>query len=268
MSAQDRSHVLMAEHAVRREVCASPWVLLRGLTRERGHWGAFPAELARAMPGATVVTVDLPGAGVLRHERCPLRVESMVEACRRQLTAAGVQPPYALMGLSMGGMVAAAWMRAHPQEVACGVLVNTSMRPYSPPQRRLQWRQLPQLMRLLASTDATAAERAILALTSAWPERHGEVVEAWQALRLMRPVTRANALRQLLAAARYSWTGPPPAPPVLVASSVADGLVDPACSQSIARAWGADWVSHAAAGHDLPLDDGPWLAARIAEWLG
>ena len=30
------------------------WILLRGLTRERGHWGDFPAMLVRALPDATV----------------------------------------------------------------------------------------------------------------------------------------------------------------------------------------------------------------------
>jgi len=240
------------------------WVLLRGLTREQAHWGDFAQTLAQSMPGTRVVTVDLPGAGQLRHQTCPLRVEHMVQACREQLAEANAQAPYALLGLSLGGMVAAAWSRAWPQELAALVLVNTSMRPYSPPGRRLRVQLWPQLLRLLASDQG--AEAAILHLTSSSPERHTHVLACWQAVRESRPVSRANALRQLLAAARYRWSGPPPALPVLLARSLGDALVSPECSSLIASAWGAELISHPNAGHDLPLDDGPWLAQQVAAW--
>ncbi|CAD5371319.1 Lysophospholipase, alpha-beta hydrolase superfamily [Rubrivivax sp. A210] len=240
------------------------WVLLRGLTREQAHWGEFPSTLAQALPGTRIVTVDLPGAGQLRHQACPWRVEAMVQACRDQLAEAGAAPPYALLGLSLGGMVASAWARAWPQELAALVLVNTSLRPYSPPGRRLRAALWPQLLRLLASDRG--AEEAILRLTSSRPERHAQALACWQAVRESRPVSRANALRQLLAAARYRWSGPAPALPLLLACSEGDRLVDPGCSRLIARAWSAEIVSHPRAGHDLPLDDGPWLAQRIAQW--
>lgn len=240
------------------------WVLLRGLTREQAHWGGFPDALRAALPGARIVTIDLPGAGLLRHLHCPLRVEKMLPACRLQLAAAGVSAPCALLGLSLGGMVAAAWARAWPQELSALVLVNTSMRPYSAVQQRLQLRLLPTMLRVLAGGHG--AEAAILRLTSAHPDRQAAVLPDWQAIRQARPVSRANALRQLLAAARYRWTGPPPALPVLVAHSAGDALVDPACSRLIAQAWGAELLSHPSAGHDLPLDDGPWLAGQIAGW--
>lgn len=248
----------------------STWVLLRGLTREQGHWGRFPAELGDAMsgalPGARIVCVDLPGAGVLHDQTCPWQVPAMVDACQRQLAEQGAAPPYHLLGLSLGGMVAAAWSRACPQQVAGLVLVNTSLRPYSPPQRRLRLALWPRLLRLLTSRDRPAFERVVLQLTSRQPERHRAVLSDWLAIHQARPVRAANALRQLLAAARYRWVGPAPAMPVLVVCSARDGLVDPACSQRIAQAWQAELASHPAAGHDLPLDDGPWLAARVAEW--
>ena len=46
------------------------WVLLRGLTREAGHWGGFGATLARALAAGApdgrpprIVALDLPGHG-------------------------------------------------------------------------------------------------------------------------------------------------------------------------------------------------------------
>jgi pimeloyl-ACP methyl ester carboxylesterase len=244
----------------------STWVLLRGLTREQAHWGKFPAQLAQAMPDARIVTIDLPGAGSQRHLHCPLRVESIAQACRRQLQATRIAPPYRLLGLSLGGMVAAAWAASHPQEVSGCVLVNTSMRPFSALQDRLRLRTLPVLLGMLAARDPWRIERAILRLTSRTAQPDAGLIDDWVAIREQRPVGALNALRQLLAAARYRHPGPPPGMPVLVACSGSDALVSPRCSHELARRWSAELVSHPDAGHDLPLDAGPWLAGQIANW--
>ena len=76
-----------------------------------------------------------------------------------------------------------------------------------------------------------------------------------------------NALRQLLAAARYSAPEAPPPVPVLLLASARDQLVSPNCSRTLARRWGVPLAMHPSAGHDLPLDDGPWVAAEIRRWL-
>jgi hypothetical protein len=39
------------------------------------------------------------------------------------------------------------------------------------------------------------------------------------------------------------------------------------CSIALAQAWHVPIALHESAGHDLALDDGTWLAARVAEWL-
>jgi pimeloyl-ACP methyl ester carboxylesterase len=244
------------------------WVLLRGLTREGAHWGEFPAQLGAVLPGSRILSVDLPGAGQLRHRRCPLSVEEMVGICRSQLHAAAATPPYVLLGMSLGGMVAAAWAAAHPTELAGCVLVNTSMRPFSSPQDRLKPRNWLGLLRLLIPVAPRRAEEAILALTSSSPQQHAQVVAEWVAIRQARPVAVANALRQLFAAARYRHPGPAPRMLVLVLASARDALVDPRCSVELARRWRVEFDRHPQAGHDLPLDDGAWLALRLARWAG
>ena len=50
------------------------WVLLRGLTREAGHWGALPRALEEALPGVRLHLLDLPGAGAHHRLRCPVSV--------------------------------------------------------------------------------------------------------------------------------------------------------------------------------------------------
>jgi len=81
------------------------------------------------------------------------------------------------------------------------------------------------------------------------------------------PVSRKNALRQLLAATRYRPPLTEPKVPLLVLSSLGDGLVDPRCSGMLTALWHCAGATHPWAGHDLTLDDGPWVAARIREWL-
>ena len=88
------------------------WVLLRGLTREARHWGDFADQLARALPpsspGATrVLALDLPGNGVFHQEASPASVAAMADFARAQLQARGLPPPYRLVAMSLGGMVAA-----------------------------------------------------------------------------------------------------------------------------------------------------------------
>ena len=53
------------------------WVLLRGLMREQRHWGAFVELLAKAFPQHQVVTLDLPGNGLLHQRASPWRVSAL-----------------------------------------------------------------------------------------------------------------------------------------------------------------------------------------------
>src|SRR6478672_4518942 len=110
----------------------SDWVFLRGLMRESRHWGRFPAQFQAALPQAHIHLPDLPGNGRLHRERSPARVEDMVEHYRRVLRMQGAAPPYRLLALSLGAMTASAWAHRYPQELAACVLVNTSLRPFSP----------------------------------------------------------------------------------------------------------------------------------------
>ena len=239
-----------------------PWVLLRGLTREQRHWGAFAMDFATAFPNAPVITLDLPGNGALNAMRSPTRVDAMAAFCRDELHSRGCVPPYRILAMSLGAMVATGWCSAHPHEIAGVVLINTSLRPFSPPQQRLKPRAA--LLRLaLARRDALAWERAVLALTSNAARRGDALAQQWAAYRRERPVSTANALRQLWAAARFVAPPAPPCPHVLLLTSTEDGLVDTRCSLALARAWQCDIESHPWAGHDLPLDDAGWVIDQV-----
>ena len=243
------------------------WVLLRGLTRESGHWGDFPDRLRERYPANDVITLDLPGNGEWHQLPSPTRIDMMSAWCQVLLRERGVAPPYALLAMSMGAMVAVDWMRLDPDAIAGCVLINTSLRPFSPWYRRLRPANHAALLRVaLLSRDDAERERTILRLTSAHADDHAAVLDEWIRVRRARPVSRVNALRQLLAAARYCAPIQPPATPTLVLASERDTLVDVRCSRELARRWQAEIALHPDAGHDLPLDDGAWVVDQVAQW--
>ncbi len=250
-----------------RTTAATTWVLLRGLTRETGHWGDFPALLRAQRPQCRVVAIDLPGNGRLHGERSPTRIEANVGHCRAQLRSMSIEGPVHLLAMSMGAMVAVEWAARHPDELAGCVLVNTSLRPFSPWFHRLRPANYVALLGLaLWPQPGRRRERTVLRLTSRHHVDDDTVIDAWTALRRVHPVSAANALRQLLAAARYRAPAQAPAVPMLVLTSARDGLVDSRCSQRLAARWGIDIHMHPTAGHDLPLDDGTWLATQAVQW--
>lgn len=244
---------------------APPWVLLRGLARETGHWGDFIPTLQAALPGQRLILLDLPGNGARHAETSPATVAGLLAACRTELQRQGVRGRVRLLAMSLGAMVASAWAQAYPAEVAGAVLISTSLRPHSPLWQRLRPAGWPRLLRALGSIDPWQAETLIWQLTSAQPPR-ADALAHWVALRQAHPVRRANVLRQLLAAARHCGPRTPPPVPLLLLVGQGDTLVDARCSHALARAWGAPLRVHPTAGHDLPLDAGPWVAAQVRRW--
>jgi pimeloyl-ACP methyl ester carboxylesterase len=251
------------------------WVLIRGLTRESGHWGAFISSFQARFPMDRVVLVDLPGNGAERTRASPTSVAAMAAACRDSLRVRGVAAPYRVLAMSLGGMVAVEWAQQAPGEIEAAVLVNTSLRPFCPFWERLQprsWRSMLGLaLRRLAPRDREVVIYALTCSTRPAPVR---VIDDWVEIRKRRPVTTRNAWRQLIAALRYRAPAecplkPGPARaqvPMLLLAGAQDALVNPACSRRVAAAWGAALQEHPTAGHDLPFDDGPWVAEAVRRW--
>ena len=244
------------------------WVLLRGLTRERRHWGSFPAQLQSALPGARIIALDLPGNGVLNTLRSPSTVAAMVQDMRSELQRQGIAPPCHLLAMSLGGMVAIDWAARYPNEITGAVLINTSAGRVQPFHQRLRPSAWPQLLRAaLPGLGAEACEHFIARLTSQRLATSAAAPPEWVACRHSHPVSRANAWRQLLAALRFEAPRPPPAAPLLLLSSAGDRLVDPRCSRRLAQAWGAAHAEHPTAGHDLAFDDADWVVQALRTWL-
>ena len=243
------------------------WILLRGLTRESRHWGDFLDQFQQVFPEHLLVALDLPGNGLLNHLPSPGSVPDMVESCRAQLALRGIEPPFHVLAMSLGAMVAVAWAQAYPQEVRAHVLINTSMRPFSPFYQRLRPANYAALLRLaLAGASPAMWEQRILQMTSNQVDE--AVLPHWLALRQANPVSRLNAFMQLLAAARFHAAAGQPATPTLLLASECDHLVSVESSRAIARHWQCALRVHPSAGHDIALDDGRWVALQVRDWLG
>ncbi len=248
------------------------WVLLRGLSRESGHWGSFPELLREALetqqPGAQLVLLDLPGNGEHHHETSPMQVPRMVEFCRAQLIQRGVRGPVHLLAMSLGAMVSSEWAYRYPQELRAVVLINTSLKPFSPAYRHARpFNYLALALLSLSRLGVRRREARVLSLTTRMLTQPAAVLDDWVELQRRRPVGLRNTVRQWLAAGRYRASLVRPKVPVLLLCSRADALVDWRCSQALSRAWGAPLRLHTQAGHDLPLDDGLWVARAVRDWL-
>ncbi|MDX8378498.1 MAG: alpha/beta hydrolase [Gallionella sp.] len=240
----------------------STWVLLRGLMRESRHWGEFPTQFAEVMEGAVVVTLDFPGNGRLHTQASAISVAAMASSCHAQLTHLGHTPPYRVLALSLGAMVAVAWSRLYPDEVEKLVLINTSLAPYSPFYHRLRPQNYWALIGLLLTGSAAQREALILRLTTT--QSHPGLLEEWIAYEQAYPISRVNILRQLFAAARFRAVMP--IIPVLLLAGSQDQLVNPQCTLTLAEQWHCAIQLHPDAGHDLPLDDPAWVAQQVRTW--
>ena len=245
----------------------STWVLLRGLMRESRHWGEFPQLFQKAME-APVVTLDFPGNGILHQQASASRVEEMAHYARAQLKQLGYAPPYRVLALSLGAMVAVAWSKLHPDEIEKMVLINTSLAPYNPVYQRLRPQNYFALTRLLYGS-ASERENLILQLTSTrnHTQDRQAILDSWTSYALEYPISRANILRQLQAAISYRAAPTAPSAHVLLLAAQHDQLVSVKCSLTLAQHWGCDVRVHPTAGHDLPLDDGIWVTQQVKEWI-
>ncbi|CAD6878924.1 hypothetical protein [Methylomonas albis] len=244
------------------------WLLLRGLCREAAHWGSFPDLLQQTFPQSTVSTIDLPGTGRFYREHSPDNIEAITEQVRRQALADDLlAKPVTLLALSLGGMVAWEWLQRYPQDIAAAALVNTSLASLSPFYSRMRWQSYRQFLGILLERDLYKRELAIIQLVSNRQDHYLETAEAWTAIQQARPISFANGVRQLKAAARYRPSNRKPGEPLLILNGRGDRLVAPACSDAIHHKWQTDIFKHPWAGHDLCLDDGAWVASRLKDWI-
>lgn len=253
-------------------------VLLRGLARESRHWGAFVRNLeeAYAKQGLTarIETIDLPGCGRHSEMTAALTIDQTADFAREKLkeilereAEAGVPPAdhRRLITISLGSMVGASWLARYSTDFHSAVMINSSFRGVSKFYKRLRWQSWWRIPQILQSPEVEIREANILKWISNVPENRRALLPEWIRIQHSRPVSKLNLLIQVSAAMRFE-APEKIATPLFVIVSEKDRMVDPSCSRAIAKLYDARLLSHPTAGHDLPLDAGPWLAGMIAGW--
>lgn len=242
-------------------------MLIRGLSRQKLHWGEFPEHL-KTLSGAEVLFEDLPGFGERHHESSPGTIEEIAESLAPRIfdSAKLVDGKINLVGISMGGMVALALAQMHPEKVASLILINSSFRPYARFYQRLQPKAYAGFLKAWFNPVMRYSEREILRLSSNMRDSDECLLDEWLDFRRKQPPSRRAAIKQILAASRFQCESQKPVEHMLFIAAKQDRIVSYHCSENAAQAWGADYRCHHYAGHDLALDAPQWLAEQILEW--
>jgi pimeloyl-ACP methyl ester carboxylesterase len=173
---------------------------------------------------------------------------------------------FALVGHSLGGIVALAMWRRAPSRIARLALLNASARPPSSEQLAA-WSDLRERTEH-GEFDAVVAEQAQTNVGDQ-PAPGGDLVQRW--IDIAADVGPDGFLRQLsMQASREDsrqWLGSIDVP-TLVLSGACDAVCPPAIQAEIAAAVpGATHVTIDGAGHMTPLDRPVQVAAALRGWL-
>jgi pimeloyl-[acyl-carrier protein] methyl ester esterase len=241
--------------------------LIRGLIREKGHWGSFIDHLKKTFPDALISTIDIPGAGEYFTSPSPLSIKEMVEHMRQDLLKLKKQDEDAqLVAISLGGMIAVEWMKHYPDDFHHATLINTSFGGISPLFHRLMPKALIYLLKV-PLLKGRAKESRILQLVSNHESVFNETLDLWEDIQQQRPVSIPNTFRQLIAGACFNVGDFRPPIPVKLLAATEDRMVSIECSRAIARKWQLPLEEHSTAGHDLTADDPEWVASKIKSFL-
>ncbi|MCB0357267.1 MAG: alpha/beta hydrolase, partial [Bdellovibrionales bacterium] len=189
-----------------------------------------------------------------------------VDFLKEKLIDKNPSHPIHLIAVSLGGMVALEWMRQYPMSIHASVLINTSLSGVSPFYQRLRWENYPRFFSTVMLQDAEQREKSLLNILSNRRDQHEHIALEWAQVNEQRPVKGRNVLQQLIAASHFKIEESVPVPTLLMVG-LGDRLVNPQCSEDIHNKFDYPLVKHPWGGHDLTVDDAPWVVAEIKKWL-
>ena len=93
---------------------------------------------------------------------------------------------------------------------------------------RMNPKVYPNILKALGMKNVAARERLLVSIISNRTEAHDAVAAHWTAVHAQHPTSKANAIRQIFAAARFKPLLQKPQTPVLLVCGQGDRLVSPA----------------------------------------
>lgn len=241
-----------------------PLLLLHGYPLSRRLWQPQVEALSSA---ARVIAPDLRGHGDTEAPPGPYTVDQLADDAAHLLNHLGLPGPVIVGGLSMGGYIALAFQRRHPQRVAGLILAATRAGADSPEAQANRDKaaataqaegaaaivaaMLPKLLAARTYTDQPAVVAEARAIMSGTP-----VTGLVGTLAAMK--TRPDATAQLSGIAQ----------PALVIHGAEDALIPPSEAEAMARALpNARLVLVPSAGHLLNLEQPADFNAAVRTFL-
>lgn len=238
------------------------WVFLRGLARERRHWGDFVDVFQARFPGTEIHAIDLPGIGEFRNIESPTSMTGITEFVRTEARKQMPDGKFAVLALSLGGMVAMEWMNTFADDLESVVLINSSAKD-SRFYHRLRYQVWSDFVAVLTTTNLREREKKLIDIIINSEEGKAKAFPLWAKIAVEQPVKFSTFAKQLLAASRFSGIKNNSRVPVLVLNSLGDRLVDPGCSEALHQKFQWRLERHPWAGHDLTWDDAAWVTDYI-----
>lgn len=169
-------------------------VLIHGMGCSTLEWAPVTSRLTRGQRWVALDRVLSVRASALAQ---PRTAEVIISEAREALAAAGVTPPYVIVGHSYGGLIARAWALTHRREVAALLLIDPMHERFVTPPMPLDFR----------AAFAWAVPAVFAALAAGAPLGLVRLLDACAALglpptELLPPAQRAEAVE------RYSHAEP------------------------------------------------------------
>lgn len=240
-----------------------PVVLLHGIGGGRAIWAGSVAALAAA--GFDAIALDLPGYGDSR-DATPGGMAVMADAVRATLDALGL-PRAALVGHSMGGMVAQTLAVGAPERVSAMVLACTSP-AFGKPDGDWQARFVAERLKPLDEGGGMPALARALVPPMLGPA--ADPAGAALAARVMAAVPESTYRRVLAAIVDFDGRAALPglAMPVLCLAGEADRTAPPKVLRGMAdRIPGARYAELAGAGHIANVETPAAFDAAVIAFL-
>jgi len=244
--------------------------LVRGLTRESGHWGEeFIDSLEHSFPESELILMDLPGSGEFHKQKSPSTVGGIVRAMRKHNKEYldGSRQNNVIIATSLGAMVAMEWTLKHPNDFQAMVLVSASAGGICSFSERVKRHSRWKMFRVMLTRNLAKREALILQLNTNDTARFQLNLEKWLRIQTEHPMSKRNILRQSFAGMRYKLRGQFPDLPMLHVASFGDQIVSEKCVRKVHDKTGGDLVWHYWSGHGIPIDDPDWLVGVISQWV-
>ncbi len=244
-------------------------IMLRGLIREKRHWGDFIPQVRKSMPYANILFLDIPGAGEYNEVDTPQSIPKIVDFMRKdyikRVTETNKLPTH-LLAISLGAMIGSNWLQRYPDDFEKALLINTSFKGFCSLDERFKLKNVGTFVQIPFVSDYRK-EKLIVQVISNKKDNYDKVAKEWAKIRKDAPVSFINTVRQLYAASRFKPKKEKPSTPIKLLASLGDRLVDPVCSEAIHKKWKVPIAYHPTAGHDMALDAPDWMIKHMKEWF-